>query len=148
MFDFFSIGGPRVRPRLDFVIRHLRAVEVLEVVGIESLVVPVCLNHFNLRLMYTFSPSIQELQLVSGIPRLRILILSNRPYAQDPVIFESQQLCEEYFPKLFASCSALQHIHLALKLRLYRRWSRDPSPHRNHVFEVKEVLLPEWNISS
>ena len=42
---FFAFGGPRGRSRLDFVIRHLRAVEVLEVV-LNSLAVPVCLNHF------------------------------------------------------------------------------------------------------
>ena len=50
---FFSFGGLRGRSRLDLVIPHLRAVEVLEI-GLESLAGPVCLNHLHLRRMYTF----------------------------------------------------------------------------------------------
>jgi len=46
---FFSFGGAGGRPRLDLVIRHLRAVEVLEIVGFGSLAVQVCLNNFSLR---------------------------------------------------------------------------------------------------
>jgi len=41
---FFSFGGFWGRPRLDLVIRHLWEVEVLELVGIQSLAVPVCFN--------------------------------------------------------------------------------------------------------
>ena len=47
---FFTFGGFWGRPRLDLVIRHLRAVEVLELVGLETLAVSVCLNFFFLRL--------------------------------------------------------------------------------------------------
>ena len=43
---FFSFGGYWGRPRLDLVVPHLRAVEVLELVGLESLAVPVCLTFF------------------------------------------------------------------------------------------------------
>ena len=147
---FFSFGGAGAHPWLNLVICHLRAVEVLEIVGFGSLAVQVFEQFFSAT-MYTFSltiPWVQELQLVSKIPRLRILILSNRPgHLED---FESYQSCKEYFPRLFASCSALQHIHVGVKheLPLYRSWSRHHFPPRNNKFEVKEVLLPEWNISS
>ena len=43
---FFSFGGTWGRPRFDRVIGHLRAIEVLELVGLESLAVPVCLRKF------------------------------------------------------------------------------------------------------
>ena len=103
--------------------------------------------------MCTFSLAIQELQLISEIPTLRILILTNQP-SRGLRIFKSQQSCEEYFPQLFASCSALQHIHVGINIDspvpLYDRWSRGLSwaQCRNDIIEVKEVLLPEWNISS
>jgi len=47
---FFTFGGFWGRPRLDFVIRHLRAVEVLELVGLKSLARSVCSNNFSVRL--------------------------------------------------------------------------------------------------
>ena len=46
---FFSFGGFWGRPPLDLVIHHLRAVEVLELVGLKSLAVPVCLKKISLR---------------------------------------------------------------------------------------------------
>jgi len=46
---FFSLGGAFSGPRLDLVIPHLRAVEVLELVGLETIAVPVCLKKFSLR---------------------------------------------------------------------------------------------------
>jgi len=45
--QFFSFGGYSGRPRLDLLIRHLRAVEVLEFFGLESLAVPVGLKNFS-----------------------------------------------------------------------------------------------------
>jgi len=103
--------------------------------------------------MYTVSltiPWVQELQLICEIPRLRILVLSNRPCDHEGQVFNSQQWCEESFPTLFAHRSTLQHIYVGIhyQLPLYRGWSREPSPHGNEIFEVvevKEALLPEWN---
>jgi len=47
---FFSLGGTFSWPRLDLVIHHLRAVEVLELVGIATLEVPVCWNKISLQI--------------------------------------------------------------------------------------------------
>jgi len=44
---FLSFGGYLGRPRLDLLIRHLRAVEVLEFIGLESLTVPVGLKKIS-----------------------------------------------------------------------------------------------------
>ena len=44
---FFSFGGYSGRPRLHLLIHHLRAVEVLEFFGLESLAVPVGLENFS-----------------------------------------------------------------------------------------------------
>jgi len=88
-------------------------------------------------------PFAQELQLLSEIPRLRVLILSYHTHISwgSPLSLRSR---EEYFPTLFTRCKALEYIDVR-RTPIYRRWFRDGRPHRD--ISVEEVFLPDWNIS-
>ncbi|KAF8968493.1 hypothetical protein BDZ97DRAFT_353223 [Flammula alnicola] len=106
---FLSFGGYFERPKLDLIVDHLQALEVLELLGSDA----------------------TELQFLERIPNLLILILSpllNQKNGPAP-----SKITAELIKEIFQACQCLQYIDVADDAKYYRRWvsfSSEPLPRR------------------